>query len=76
MLLVCRYAGADLGMPMAPLTPAVLLGLAVARSARAVPVRRPVWRMTRPVVDVCGATGMLHGWVWVIGRFVLPQISS
>lgn len=61
MPLVCRYVGEDLGIPLAPLVPAVLLGLAVVRSARAVPVRRGIWRVERPVRGVRGAPGMLHG---------------
>jgi hypothetical protein len=40
-----------------------LIGLLAGRKPThsLVPVRRAVWRMTRPVDDVCGATGMLHG---------------
>jgi hypothetical protein len=44
MPLVCRYVGQGLGVPLAPLAPAVLLGLVVARSVRAMPVR---WRARR-----------------------------
>lgn len=44
MPLVCRYVGQGLGVPLAPLAPAVLLGLAVARSVRAMPVRRGALR--------------------------------
>jgi hypothetical protein len=61
MPLACRYVGEDLGVPLAPLAPAVLLGLAVVRSVRAVPVRRGMWRVARPAHDVRGAPGMLHG---------------
>jgi hypothetical protein len=51
MPLPCRYIGEGLGIPLAPLAPAILLGLTLARSLRACPLRSP------PALDRAPALG-------------------
>ena len=53
--LACRYVGEGLGMPLAPLAPIALLGLAVARSLRTQPFRAGSART--PTLDRAPALG-------------------